>query len=84
MQTQLLIGGEWLDGSGGDRIEVENPATEDVVTTVAAGTPADATAACDAAARPSPAGPPPRRANAARSCGRAGRRSSITPTSWRR
>ena len=39
MQTQLLIGGEWLDGSGGDRIEVENPATEDVVTTVAAGTP---------------------------------------------
>ena len=42
MQTQLLIGGEWLDGSGGERIDVENPATEEVVTTVAAGTPADA------------------------------------------
>ena len=32
MQTQLLIGGEWLDGSSGERIDVENPATEVVVT----------------------------------------------------
>ena len=49
MQTQLLIGGEWRDGSDGGRIDVENPATEDVVTSVAAGTPSDATRACDAA-----------------------------------
>jgi succinate-semialdehyde dehydrogenase / glutarate-semialdehyde dehydrogenase len=49
MQTQLLIGGEWRDGSDGGRIDVENPATEDVVTSVAAGTPSDATMACDAA-----------------------------------
>jgi succinate-semialdehyde dehydrogenase / glutarate-semialdehyde dehydrogenase len=54
MQTQLLIGGEWLDGSGGDRIDVENPATESVVATVAAGTPDDATAACEAAASAQP------------------------------
>ena len=49
MQTQLLIAGEWVDGSAGGRIDVENPATEDVVATVAAGTPVDAGRACDAA-----------------------------------
>ena len=54
MQTQMLIGGEWLDGSDGGRIDVENPATEEVVAEVAAGTPADATAACDAAAAAQP------------------------------
>jgi succinate-semialdehyde dehydrogenase / glutarate-semialdehyde dehydrogenase len=54
MQTQLLIGGEWLDGSDGERIQVENPATEDVVATVAAGTPGDAVTACDAAAAAQP------------------------------
>jgi succinate-semialdehyde dehydrogenase / glutarate-semialdehyde dehydrogenase len=54
MQTQLLIGGQWQDGSGNERIDVENPATEAVVTTVAVGTPADATAACDAAAAAQP------------------------------
>ena len=55
MQTRLLIGGDWLAGTGGGEIEVENPATEAVITTVAAGTPADATAACDAAAETQPA-----------------------------
>jgi succinate-semialdehyde dehydrogenase/glutarate-semialdehyde dehydrogenase len=50
MQTQLLIGGEWCDGAGGERFDVENPANEEVIASVAAGTPADATAACDAAA----------------------------------
>ncbi len=54
MQTQLLIGGEWRDGADGGRIDVENPATEEVVARVAAGTPADATAACDAAAAAQP------------------------------
>ena len=55
MQTQLLIGGDWLAGTGGGEIEVENPATEVVIASVAAGTPADATAACDAAAEAQPA-----------------------------
>ncbi len=71
MQTQLLIGGEWLDGSGGDRIDVENPATETVVTTVAAGTAKDATAACDAAASAQPgwaAAAPRERSEILRSC----------------
>ncbi len=54
MQTQLLIGGEWLDGADGGEIEVENPATEAVIANVAAGTQADATAACDAAAEAQP------------------------------
>jgi succinate-semialdehyde dehydrogenase/glutarate-semialdehyde dehydrogenase len=50
MQTQLLIDGEWRDGSTAERFDVENPATEDAIASVAAGTPADATAACEAAA----------------------------------
>lgn len=50
MQTQLLIDGEWRDGSDTERFDVENPANEEVVASVAAGTTADATAACDAAA----------------------------------
>ena len=50
MQTQLLIGGEWRDGSKDERFDVENPATEDVIASVAAGTTDDATAACEAAA----------------------------------
>jgi len=49
MQTQLLIDGEWRDGSDSNRFDVENPATEDVIASVAAGTPEDATAACAAA-----------------------------------
>jgi succinate-semialdehyde dehydrogenase/glutarate-semialdehyde dehydrogenase len=55
MQTKLLIGGEWLDGSEGVEIAVENPATEVVVAMVAGGSPADATAACEAAAEAQPA-----------------------------
>ncbi|HSP28629.1 MAG TPA: aldehyde dehydrogenase family protein, partial [Ilumatobacteraceae bacterium] len=50
MQTQLLIGGEWRDGSDSERFDVENPANEEVVASVAAGTTTDATAACEAAA----------------------------------
>lgn len=49
MQTQMLIGGKWLDGSDSNRIEVFNPANGEVIAEVAAGTPADATAAVDAA-----------------------------------
>ncbi len=49
MRTQLFIGGQWRDGSGGDTFVVTDPATEEVVAQVAAGTAADATAACEAA-----------------------------------
>jgi succinate-semialdehyde dehydrogenase/glutarate-semialdehyde dehydrogenase len=50
VQNQILIGGEWRDGSSLERFDVENPATEEVVASVAAGSPDDATAACGAAA----------------------------------
>ena len=83
MQTQLLIGGEWLGGTGGGEIEVENPATEEVIASVAAGTPADATAACDAAAEAQPAwaaaGAPRARRDPA---GELADARSITPTNW--
>ncbi len=51
MRNQLFIDGSWRDGSGGDRIVVIDPATAEPVTEVAAGTPDDAVAACDAADR---------------------------------
>ena len=50
MRNQLLIGGRWIDGTTGERFAVLDPATGGEITTVAAGGPADATAACDAAA----------------------------------
>ncbi|MFQ5557489.1 MAG: aldehyde dehydrogenase family protein, partial [Acidimicrobiales bacterium] len=50
MKTQLLIGGRWRDGSERERIGVIDPATGETIAEVAAGTPADAAAACDAAA----------------------------------
>ncbi len=49
MRTQMLIGDRWLDGDG-ERISVLDPATGDEVASVAAGGPAEALAACDAAA----------------------------------
>jgi len=58
----LFIGGEWRDASGGARFGVEDPATEETLTEVANGTPADATAALDAcvAAQADWAATPPR------------------------
>ncbi len=50
MRNELLIGGTWREGSDGERISVLDPATGTEITTIAAGSPADATAACDAAA----------------------------------
>lgn len=47
--TGLFIGGQWLDSSDGGRIEVTDPATEEVIASVASGTPEDATLAVDAA-----------------------------------
>ena len=48
--TELLVGGAWRPGTGGRRIEVRDPATEAVLTSVADADPGDATAALDAAA----------------------------------
>jgi succinate-semialdehyde dehydrogenase/glutarate-semialdehyde dehydrogenase len=47
--TQLLIGGEWRDASGGDTLEVEDPATGEALCEIADATPDDARAALDAA-----------------------------------
>ncbi len=52
--TDLLIGGEWRAASGGDRIEVSDPSTGELLTTVADATTDDATAAVDAAAAAAP------------------------------
>ena len=45
----MLVGGEARDGTGGDRLEVLDPATGELVDTVAAATPADVDAAVEAA-----------------------------------
>jgi succinate-semialdehyde dehydrogenase/glutarate-semialdehyde dehydrogenase len=49
MRTQLLIGGEWRQGSDDGRIDVLDPATDEQVAEVADGTAKDAQAACDSA-----------------------------------
>ena len=46
--TQLFIGGEWRDASGGATVGVEDPATGETLVAVADATPEDATAALDA------------------------------------
>ena len=46
---KLFIGGEWRDGSGGDTIAVEDPATAETIAEVADATPDDAVAALAAA-----------------------------------
>lgn len=49
IDAQLLIDGEFREGQDGGRVDVENPATRDIVGTVAEGTEADAEAAVDTA-----------------------------------
>ena len=46
--TQLYIGGEWRDASGGATLDVEDPSTGEAIASVADATPEDATAALDA------------------------------------
>lgn len=48
--TGLLIDGQWRDAADGGTFEVENPATGEVLATMASATRADAQAAMDAAA----------------------------------
>ena len=47
--TQLYIGGEWRDATGGATLGVEDPATGETLVEVADATPEDAKAALDAA-----------------------------------
>jgi succinate-semialdehyde dehydrogenase/glutarate-semialdehyde dehydrogenase len=49
VKTQLFIGGEWRDASGGATLDVEDPSTGDAIASVADATPDDAKAALDAA-----------------------------------
>jgi succinate-semialdehyde dehydrogenase / glutarate-semialdehyde dehydrogenase len=62
LPSGVFIGGEWRDATGGSRFAVHDPATEQTLTEVADGQPADATAALDAAvaAQPGWAATPPR------------------------
>jgi succinate-semialdehyde dehydrogenase / glutarate-semialdehyde dehydrogenase len=53
--TDLFIGGSWRPASEGERFDVRDPATGEVVTTVADGTADDAIAAVAAAAEAGPA-----------------------------
>ncbi len=47
--SDLYIGGAWRKGAGGERFDVMNPATEDILASVASAEIADADAALDAA-----------------------------------
>ncbi len=48
---KMLLGGEWRDGAGGGTMDVVNPATEEVVATVASAGREDVDAAVEAACR---------------------------------
>ncbi len=52
--TQLFLGGEWRDASDGGTFEVDNPATGEVIATVASATVADGKKALDAAEKAFP------------------------------
>jgi acyl-CoA reductase-like NAD-dependent aldehyde dehydrogenase len=54
-ELRHFIGGEWVEASGGDTFEDEDPFTGDVVAQVAAGTREDARRAVEAAAEAFPA-----------------------------
>ena len=55
VETELFIGGKWVPASSGNRFDVLDPATGDVIATVADGGESDAVAAVDAAAAAGPA-----------------------------
>jgi succinate-semialdehyde dehydrogenase/glutarate-semialdehyde dehydrogenase len=50
VETELFIGGKWVPASSGKRFDVLDPATGDVIATVADGGESDAMASVDAAA----------------------------------
>lgn len=51
VSTNLFIDGEWADAASGARFDVVNPATEEVIATVADGGPEDARRAIETAGR---------------------------------
>jgi succinate-semialdehyde dehydrogenase/glutarate-semialdehyde dehydrogenase len=55
MQTKMLVGDAWLDAAAGGRLDVTDPATDDLVASVAYGGQTEARAAIDAAAAALPA-----------------------------
>jgi succinate-semialdehyde dehydrogenase / glutarate-semialdehyde dehydrogenase len=55
IRTEHFIDGKWLGSASGKRFDVTNPATGEVIATIADGGEADARAATDAAARAFPA-----------------------------
>jgi aldehyde dehydrogenase (NAD+) len=57
---QLYIGGEWVDGTTDDEIDVVNPATEETIARVPQASVADVDRAVDAARRAFETGPWPR------------------------
>ncbi|MGN0484311.1 MAG: aldehyde dehydrogenase family protein [Lachnospiraceae bacterium] len=48
-KLKLFIGGKWVDGHSGKEIQVENPATKEIIATVPQGDEADVEAAVEAA-----------------------------------
>lgn len=50
LPTGLYVGGQWRDASDGARIDVLDPATDEIIASVASGSPDDGRAAVDAAA----------------------------------
>ena len=62
LRTDLFIGGEWRAAASGERFDVSDPGTEEVIAQVANGGAADARAAAEAAADAQPewAARPPR------------------------
>ncbi|BDZ58760.1 hypothetical protein GCM10025872_24170 [Barrientosiimonas endolithica] len=49
VEKRLLVGGRWVDAEGGATFEVDDPATGQVIASVADATPADGRRALDAA-----------------------------------
>jgi len=68
--TDLWIGGKWRKAADGQRFDVIDPATENVITSVASAGVDDAKAAVDAAQERSRAGPAASRGSAGKSCAR--------------
>jgi succinate-semialdehyde dehydrogenase/glutarate-semialdehyde dehydrogenase len=69
--TDLLIGEQWAAAASGQRIDILNPATETVLTSVADASPAEGIAAVDAASAAAPAWaatPPRKRADILLAC----------------
>ena len=54
---RMLIGGQWVDAAGGQTLTVLNPASEEVIATVAAGQQSDVDAAVAAARKAFDGGP---------------------------